>query len=62
MKETITASIDADGNVTFVAKGYKGKHCITEILSVIKSLGKITKQEKTSEYFKNSEASHQIKN
>ena len=62
MNKTIVASIDADGSVTFVAKGYKGKHCITEISSVIKNLGEITKQEKTSEYFKSSEASHQIKN
>lgn len=56
MAEKIVVIIPQKGEITFEGKGFKGKACLTEVESVMKSLGTVTDQQKTPDYHRQPDA------
>lgn len=50
MREEITITIDAQGNVEVSVKGVKGQGCKALTREIEKALGKVTADKKTREY------------
>jgi len=55
-KQDIEIVISPDGKVSFIVKGVKGPNCLDETKFLEQALGgAVVEQEKTSEYFEQSE-------
>ena len=50
-KIEIEVTIGADGQVRLVTHGLKGETCIEETRSLEKAVGKVTRREKTAEFY-----------
>ncbi|MFC1812590.1 DUF2997 domain-containing protein [Thermodesulfobacteriota bacterium] len=59
-RKEIVFTIDKNGGVTTTVEGIKGSSC-TRIAEAFKSLGKVIREKRTSEYFENNEVSTLVK-
>ncbi len=54
MKYQIIIEIAEDGSIKLETKGMKGPTCDNELKPIIKELGEVKEQKKTSEYYEKS--------
>ncbi len=55
-KLQIEITIDPDGTVHLETKGLKGQSCLEETRALEKAIGKVTRREKTSEFYQQAAA------
>jgi hypothetical protein len=56
-KTELEITIGADGQVRIVTHGLKGQECLTETKALESALGRVTRREKTREFYQQPERS-----
>jgi hypothetical protein len=62
MEKKIKITISETGAVTVAASGYKGSSCLEATEFIEKAIGSVTKRQKTSDFYKQGEATDRIHN
>ena len=57
MKLQLEITIGADGQVRIVTHGLKGQECLAETKALESALGRVTRHEKTREFYQQAEKS-----
>lgn len=60
-KLQIEVEIGPDGKVSMKTRGFRGPTCFQETASLEKLLGKVTRREKSGEYYQQASASTKVK-